>query len=69
MVGADADGGYYVSAFTLVVAGVECAAPVVVPGLLLYLVLRARLRRAWREAHAAKGVSATFFAENLRRFG
>ena len=63
------DGGYYVTAFSLGAAGLLCAAPVVAPGAALYLALRARLRDAWRTAHAARGVPAEFLAENLRRFG
>jgi len=63
------DGSYFVSTATFAVAAVLSGAPVLVPGALVYVVARARLRRAWRDAHRANGVSSEWLAENTDRFG
>jgi len=60
--------GYYVTAFSLGAAALVCAAPLVLPAAVLYLVLRARVRGTWNAAHATHGVPAEFLAENVRRF-
>jgi zinc transporter ZupT len=46
---ARADGWYYVTAASLVVSAVLAALPIALPGAVLYLVLRGRLRKAWRD--------------------
>lgn len=63
------DGGYYVSGVTILVAAFLSAAPIVAPGAAVYVGLRGRARRSWREAHVANGLSPSFLAENMRRFG
>lgn len=69
VLGTTPDGTYFVNAVTLGIAAATCAAPIAVPGVAVYIVLRARLRRSWREDHAAKGVSASFLEESSGRFG
>jgi len=59
---------YYLGAATFLIAAVLCSAPVLAPGVMVYLVARAQLRRAWREEHRKKGVSKEWLAENIRRF-
>ena len=63
------DGSYFVGTATFLIAAIICSAPVLGPGGLLYLVARARLRRAWQDEHRAKGVSSEWLAENAGRFG
>ncbi len=63
------DGSYLVSGITLLIAGSVSAAPFVIPGFLVYVGLRARLRRSWREEQRAKGVASSYLEENVTRFG
>lgn len=69
VLGATSEGVYVVSAFTFVIAAVICAGPIIVPGVFVYLALRARLRSAWREEHRKNGVAAEWLAESSNRFG
>jgi hypothetical protein len=66
--GALSDGSYFVGAPSILLAGVLGAAPIVAPGVAIYLFLRARLRRAWREEHRRRGVDAAWLEENGARF-
>lgn len=63
------DGSYFVGTATFLIAAVLSSAPLLVPGVVIYLVARARLRRAWQEEHRRNGVSDEWLAENVRRFG
>lgn len=63
------DGTYFVGTATFAVAAVISALPAAVPGALVYLVARARLRRAWSDDHRDNGVSNAWLAENVGRFG
>jgi hypothetical protein len=63
------DGSYFVGTATFLIAAVLCSAPVLGPGVVVYLLARARLRRAWQEEHRRNGVSAEWLAENVSRFG
>ena len=67
--GSNADGSYYISFGSAVVAGTVCALPIIVPGVGVYFTLRVRLRRAWLERHMERGVSGEWLAENVQRFG
>ena len=69
VIGTLSDGRYIVSTFTFLIAAVSCAAPILVPGVATYVVLRARLRAAWCDAHRKNGVSAEWLAANSRRLG
>ena len=69
VIGALSNGTYYVSAATFAVAALLCTAPLLAPGVALYLLARLRLRRAWQAEHRDKGVSEAWLAENVRRFG
>jgi hypothetical protein len=63
------DGGYYVGAPTILLGAAISGAPVVVPGVLIYVLLRARMRHAWKEDHRRRGVDDAWLEENSRRFG
>jgi hypothetical protein len=69
VLGTLSDGTYYVGTATFLIAALASSAPLLVPGVLVYLLARARLRRAWQDEHLAKGVSRVWLAENVRRFG
>ena len=69
VLGTTASGLYVVSAFTFAIAGVLCAAPVIVPGFVIYVILRARVRSAWREEHKRNGVGDEWLVHTSRRFG
>jgi hypothetical protein len=68
VLGTLSDGTYFVGAATFLIAAVICSAPVLVPGVAVYLLARARLRRAWHEEHRKNGVSSEWLEENVRRF-
>ena len=69
VLGATSSGVYAMSAFTFLIAAALCAAPIIVPGVAVYVVLRGSLRREWRDEHRGKGVTADWLAENSGRFG
>jgi hypothetical protein len=69
VLGTTSSGYYLVSGFTLLIAGALCAAPILIPGIVLYVALRAQLRRAWREEHRENGVDDAWLAQNVGRFG
>jgi hypothetical protein len=69
VVGMLSNGTYLIGAVTFLIAAVICSAPVLGPGVAVYLLARMRLRRAWQEQHREKGVSKEWLAENVRRFG
>jgi hypothetical protein len=63
------DGTYFVGTPTFLIAAILCCAPALGPGIIVYVIARARLRRAWQHQHRENGVSAAWLAENVRRFG
>jgi len=63
------DGTYFVGTVTFWIAAILCSAPVLGPGTVVYVIARARLRRAWQHEHRENGVSSEWLAENVRRFG
>lgn len=69
VLGTLSDGTYFVGTATFLIAAILCSAPVLGPGILVYIIARARLRRAWQHEHRESGVSAEWLAENVRRFG
>jgi hypothetical protein len=69
VIGTLSDGRYLVGPATFFVAAVVCSAPMLAPGVVIYLVARARLRSAWHAEHRANGVSSEWLEENVRRFG
>ena len=69
VIGVLSDGRYLVSAVTFAIAGTLCAAPILAPGVVVYVTLRASLRKSWREEHGRKGVDKDWLAQSSRRFG
>jgi hypothetical protein len=69
VLGTLSDGSYFVGTATFLIAAILCSAPVLGPGVAVYLVARARQRRAWREEHRKNGVSDEWLAANVQRFG
>ena len=69
VLGTLSDGTYYVGTATFLIAAVASSAPLLVPGVAVYLFARARVRRTWQDEHRAKGVSSAWLSENVRRFG
>ena len=67
--GTDEDGRYWLGAFTIFTAGLLAALPIVVPGELLYVAMRARTRRTWQIAHARAGVGDEWLNANMNRYG
>ena len=68
VLGTLSDGTYFVGTATFLIAAIVSSAPVLGPGVVIYLLARARLRRAWQEEHRKNGVSNEWLAENVRRF-
>jgi hypothetical protein len=64
-----ADGSYYVTRFTVFLATLLPAVPIVGPAAAAYAVLRGRMRAAWAADHRAKGVSEDALARNVARYG
>jgi hypothetical protein len=69
VLGTLSDGSYFVGTATFLIAAIVSSAPVLGPGIAIYLFARARLRRAWQEEHRQNGVSNEWLAKNVRRFG
>jgi hypothetical protein len=69
VLGTLSDGTYFVGTATFLIAAILRSAPVLGPGIVVYVMARARLRRAWQHQHRENGVSAEWLAENVRRFG
>lgn len=68
VLGTLSDGRYLVGPATFLIAAVMCSAPVLGPGAAVYVLARARLRRAWQDEHRKNRVADEWLAENVRRF-
>ncbi len=62
------DGTYAVHAVTILFAAGLAASPAAAVGVASYLLLRARLRRAWRDEHV-RTLDAAWIDSTARRFG
>ncbi len=51
------DGSYFVGTASLLIVASLCGLPVALPGAVLYVVLRGRLRTAWREEYRRMSVA------------
>jgi hypothetical protein len=69
VLGTLSDGSYFVGPATFFVAAVVSSAPLLGPGAVVYVLARARLRRAWQDEHRKNGVADEWLAENVRRLG
>ncbi len=63
------DGSYYLSNITILMAMLTPLPIVVGPAGLVYLVLRARARRAWAREHLGRGLPREAVEQNVARFG
>lgn len=68
VLGTLSDGRYFVGPATFLVAAILSGAPMLAPGAMVYVLARARLRRAWLAEHRAHGVSSEWLESNVRRF-
>jgi hypothetical protein len=64
-----ADGSYFISKLTILLATLAPAVPIVGPAAVAYVVMRGRMRAAWVAEHRAKGVSEEALETNVARYG